>query len=603
VNPDGLVERLKQRKVVQWALAYVAFWFALLQGLDIVASRFDWPDAIERYFILALAIGFCVTLVLAWYHGERGTQRVSSTELLIIALLLAIGGGLVWRFGPTAAYRAHALAAPTRSPPGAIPAPEVAAPARVAAFNPPAASIVVLPFRNLSGDPEQAYFSNGITEELTDALGQNTGLTVIAWDTASRYSTGKQPPAEIGKALNVAHIVDGSIQRDGDQVRVSVELVSTVTGRQLWSAHYDDSFRNIFAVQDKITAAVADALKVKFAAMQGAPTQNPEAHQLYLKGLAAMDRFTAADTQAAQDYFQQAVQLDPGYADAWAELAKTYVQLTEVSTLPLQEALPKIRAAARKALALDPHNVNALVALGNADENDNRIAKAKAELEQALALDPSNAAAHDVYGNVLPVGQALAQSQEAARLDPDSAEVQVSLASYYQDLSNWPQVVAASLALNRLSPHGIGAAFYLAFAYAEMQRGEDAVKAFDLAQPSTALDRQLIEAGRLTYQTLLEPTLRPKTLAALANLSHAKLNPFSQSSLMQLYLALGEKETAMSMLPGLCAAAPIACNDLAINPEFITPLHGDPRFEKLAKQYTTITRDPAPASAVSASSR
>ena len=223
-------------------------------------------------------------------------------------------------------------------------------------------------------------------------------------------------------------------------------------------------------------------------------------------------------------------------------------------------------------------------------------------MEQALALDPSNAAAHDVYGNVLPVRQALAQSREAVRLDPDSAEVQVSLASYYQDLSNWPQVVAAPLALNRISLHGIDAAFYLAFACAVMQRGEDAVKAFDLAQPSTTLDRQLIEAGRLTYQTRLEPTLRPKTLAALSSLSHAKLSPFSQSCLIQLYQALREKETAMSMLPSLCAAAPITCNDLAINPMF-TPLHGDPRFEKLAKQYTTITRDPAPASAVSASSR
>ncbi|MBU6420595.1 MAG: tetratricopeptide repeat protein [Gammaproteobacteria bacterium] len=300
--------------------------------------------------------------------------------------------------------------------------------------------------------------------------------------------------------------------------------------------------------------------------------------------------------QAAEDYFQQAVKLDPSYADAWAGLAETYVKLSEISTLPLKEVLPKIRSAAQKALALDPHNVNALVALGNADVNDNRIAEAKAELKQALALDPSNAAAHDVYSDVLPIQQALAQSQEAARLDPDSAEVQVSLASYYQDLSNWPQMVAASLALNRLSPHGIDAAFYLAFAYAEMQRGEDAVKAFDLAQPSTALDRKLIEAGRLTYQTRLEPTLRPKALAALASLSHAKLSPFSQSGLIQLYLALGEKETAMSMLPGLCAAAPIACNDLAINPEFITPLHDDPHFEKLAKQYTTITRDPAPAS-------
>lgn len=597
-NASSFFARLKQHHIYRVAAWYGASIAVLIQIVARAFPYFGWSAAVPAVIIMLFA-GFPVALVLAWLLVKPATldnqptwqQRHWKLGAIIVPLIIAavvVSGIFAFRFSEK--HEARVAAEQTAAQTEAKPAAPI--------FNPPAASIVVLPFGNLSGDPKQAYFSNGITEELTDALGQNTGLTVIAWDTASRYSTTKQSPAEIGKALNVAHIVDGSIQRQGDQVRVSVELVSTVTGQQLWSAHYDDSFKNIFAVQDKVSAAIAGALQVKFAAMQGTPTQNPEAHQLYLKGLAAMDRFTAADTQAAQDYFQQAVKLDPGYADAWAGLAHAYVVLSEISTLPLKEVLPKIRAAARKALALDPHNVNALVALGNADVNDNRIAEAKAELEQALALDPSNAVAHDAYSNVLPVRQALAQSLEAARLDPDSAEAQVSLASYYQDLSHWPQVVAASLALNRLSPHGIDAAFYLAFAYAEMQRGEDAVKAFDLAQPSTALDRQLIEAGRLTYQTRLEPTLRPKTLAALASLSHAKLSPFSQSSLIQLYQALGETVTVMSMLPGVCAAAPITCNDLAINPMF-TPLHGDPRFEKLAKQYTTITRDPAPASASS----
>ena len=591
-NPPGIFTRLKQHHIYRVAAWYGASIAVLIQIVARAFPYFGWSAAVPAIIIILIA-GFPVALVLSWLlvkpaaldnqtTWQRRHWKLGAVVVPLIIAAVVVSGIFAFRFSEQR-VAAEQTAAQTEAKPAAP------------IFNPSSASIVVLPFTNLSGDPEQAYFSNGITEELTDALGQNTGLTVIAWGTASRYSTGKQSPAEIGRALNVAHIVDGSIQREGDQVRVSVELVSTVTGRQLWSEHYDDSFRNIFAVQDKITVAVADALKVKFAAMQGAPTQNPEAHQLYLKGLAAMDRFTAPDTQAAENYFQQAVKLDPGYADAWAGLAETYIQLSEISTLPLKEALPKIREAATKALALDPRNANALVQLGNADSRDNRISQAQAEYQQALALDPNNADGHLSYGNVLPLEQALAQNQTAARLDPGFAIAQANLAGNYQDLGDWPHAVVANLAVTKLSPHLILGAFGLAFTYTQMGRGEDAVKAFDLVQPDTQLDKQLLDTGRLTYQSLLEPRLRPKALVALDTLRHANISPVSKAYLLQLYLALGEKEPSVQMLPGICAAAPAVCNDLAISPMF-TPLHGDPRFEKLAKQYTTITRDPAPAS-------
>jgi hypothetical protein len=150
----------------------------------------------------------------------------------------------------------------------------------------------------------------------------------------------------------------------------------------------------------------------------------------------------------------------------------------------------------------------------------------------------------------------------------------------------------------KLSPHDIDSAFGLAFAYTEMQRGEDAVKAFDRVQPATALDKQLVDAGRLTYQARLEPALRAKALAALDALHRAHISPLSQGDLLQLVLALGENATAMQMLPGICAASPVACSDLAINPMY-TPLRGDPRFEKLSKQYTTVTLGTAPAATTS----
>lgn len=574
--------RLKEHKLVQWTLGYLAVSFALIPVLDIIASRFGWSQTTVRCLIIALATGFFLMLVIAWYHGELGEPRITRTEHALLAVLVVLGGLAMWRIGPSHTVAPAAIRKVTTGP------KVTTRPAISAAFAPPPDSLVVLPFANLGNDPKQRYFSDGITEELTNALGQNIALRVIAWDTASKFRDTEQTANEMGKTLNVANLLHGSIEREGDQVRVTAELVNTITGYQVWSQHYDDSLKNIFAVQDRISEAIADALQVKLGGARAAPTTNPQAHEFYLKGLAALDSATAATVEASLKDFQQAVALDPHYADAWAELAFTYIALTDVSTLPLKEALPKARAAAKKALALDPHNANAMVALGVADVSDNRIAQAKAEFQQALALDPSNANAHLGYGFVLPLKRALAQEQAGASLDPLSAVAWANLSAANQDLGDWPQMLAASQALIKLSPHDTDAAFSLAFAYAQLNRVQDAAAAFDQVKPATALDQQLLDAGRLTYQSLLKPALRPQAMAALGTLRRAKLSPSSQGDLMQLYLALDDTEPVLQMLSGNCANDPIDCIDLAINPLW-QPLHGNPRFEKLAKQYTTLT--------------
>ncbi|MBS0381667.1 MAG: hypothetical protein JSR56_04465 [Proteobacteria bacterium] len=587
---QGFFRELRRRNVLRAAVLYIGAVWALAQGISQLTPALGLPDPAARWFLIACAVGLPFWLAFAWFYeftpqGFKRDREVPADAparqsnarkldfaiigVMALAILLLVSGYFLRGKAPAAA---------------------------TAAFNPPAASIVVLPFTNLSGGPGQAYFSNGITEELTDALGQNTGLTVIAWETASRYGGGKQTPEQIGKALNVAHVLGGSIEHEGDAVRVSAELVSTVNGRQLWSAQYDDTFRNIFTVQDQITAAIAGALNVKFAGAQAAPTLNPQAHELYLKGLAALERFTAADAQAAQQYFQQALKLDPNYADAWAELAYSYLQLSEVSTLPIATAMTNARAAARKALALDPRNVRAQMESGRVDDNEGHVAQARAEFELAVALDPNNARAHNWYASVLPLKQALAQDQEAARLNPDSSLAQFSLGYDYLDLRDWRNAATAARRAATLSPHEINGVFELAYAYAQMQQGKDAVRAFDLAEPNSALDKQLIGAGRLTYQARLDPVRRPDALSALDKLRHAGISPDAQFQLMSLYAVLGEKEPVIRMLPGVCTSFPDACGDLAINPMFAA-LHGDPRFEKLAQQYTTITPDSAPASA------
>src|SRR5437868_9102125 len=198
---NEFLQRLKQRKLVQWAVAYVAAAFALLQGIDIVAQQFGWPEGVRRGITLAFVVGFFVMLVLAWYHGERGVQRVTGTELLILALLLAIGGGLLWRFasiarGPTEQSFAARTSAESKS--------EVNA-----------KSVAVLAFANLSDDKGSEYFSDGISEELLTVLQKIPGLHVAARTSAFSFKGKNATAQEIGEKLGVAHLVEGSVRKAG----------------------------------------------------------------------------------------------------------------------------------------------------------------------------------------------------------------------------------------------------------------------------------------------------------------------------------------------------------------------------------------------------
>jgi len=237
VGVNEFWQRLKQRKLVQWAIAWVAFAFALLQGIDIIAQRFNWPGAVERYLILALAIGFFVMLVLAWYHGERGAQRIGGAELLIIALLLAIGGTLIWRLGPAANGPHAAPFVQAGSPdkakrnPGTNTAPDSAAGApasglRVnAAAQPiPAKSIAVLPFENLSDDKKNDYFVAGMQDLILTKLADIGDLKVIARTSTAKYASHPDDLKTIGKQLGVASILEGSVQKQGKQVLINVQL-------------------------------------------------------------------------------------------------------------------------------------------------------------------------------------------------------------------------------------------------------------------------------------------------------------------------------------------------------------------------------------------
>ena len=594
-SQPGFFARLKQHHLYGVVVVYAVIAGFLVQLTSRALPAFGWGGAFPAVIIILLA-GFPVAVALAWTlikpkeptkytRWQKVHWKFGAILSVSVVAAAVISGVSAWRWEQRHAARlfAEQTAAQASTRPAAP------------AFNPPADSIAVLPFSNLSGDPHQRYFSDGITEELTGTLGQTAALTVIAWDTASHYRDSNDSPMTIGKALNVATLLHGSIEREGKTVRVMAELVDTRTGTQLWAAHYDDSPANIFQVQDRISAAIAQALQVKFAGLGPVRKVNPEAHDLVLKARALMSTGkTAAPFEQARTLLQQAIALDPNYAAAHSDLAGVWYVLTEYSTLPLKDALPKIRAEANLALALNSQDAAALVVLANADALEGKTAAARTGYQHALAIDPSNSDAHLNYGLVLPLKQALAQQQEAVQLDPDNVGAQNNLATINLDLGQYQQALGPWQATIRLDPHSADNAFGLALTYALLHQYADAVKAFDLVQPSNELGKTLVATGRLVYQSLLDPKLRPRALAAVQELhKRSDLDPQSMEDVLQLYSALGETAVVLDLLPKFCAAAPFGCSDLSLNPLLLS-LHGDPRFQKLVQQYDTVSK-PAPA--------
>ena len=405
MSEQNFLQRLKQRKLVQWALAYVAAAFALMQGIDIVAQRFGWPEQTMRFVIIALSIGLFVTLVLAWYHGERGVQRVSGMELLILALLLAVGGGFLWHF-----------ASGVREP-AAKAVPEEKTTKTVSPI--PAKSIAVLPLLNESRDPGDEYFSDGLSEELIAALAQIGELKVIGRSSSFRFKDRKEDNKTIGEKLGVATLLEGTVRKQGDRVRIVAELINAADGIELWTRTFDRELKDIFAVQQEIAAAVASSLKVTLLGSheRGAArsaTENTEAHNAYLLGHFYFQRRNIEDFRKAVGHFDDAIRLDPGYALAYTERSEAWTIIGDLSGQG-QTAWPKARSDAEQAVAIAPDLAEAHSALGWVRVfTEWKFAEGLKELRRAKELSPSNPTANDLLTRVLVYVGSLTEAEKLA---------------------------------------------------------------------------------------------------------------------------------------------------------------------------------------------
>jgi TolB-like protein/Tfp pilus assembly protein PilF len=358
---------------------------------------------------------------------------------------------------------------------------------------PGAASIAVLPLANESGEASQQYFSDGISEDLITALSQFPGLKVIGRTSAFQFRDSKEDSRSIGTKLGVTHLLEGSVRRAGDIVRVSAELIDTADGSTQWSERYDRPYKDLFALQDEITRAVAGALRTKLllgehaaAQSERPPSGSLEAYNALLQGRFYFPRLTEADLRKAIEYFTQATQIDPRYALAWSELSHSWTALSSnyLEGTPAQEAYAKAREAADRALALSPDLATAHLARGvllqNADFDWRGV---EAELRRAMELAPNDGEAKFYFGTQLAtfgeLEPAIDLTRRALAIEPLRANWYGWLAVYLSALNRLDEAEGAAHRGIELQP--AGATLYETLAVIEVQRGH-AQAALEAAQ-------------------------------------------------------------------------------------------------------------------------
>jgi len=413
----SLIAELKRRNVFKVGAAYLVVAWLAVQAASIGFPAFDAPPWVLRVFILVALLGFPVALVLAWSfdltaEGVKvdGSAQGGKRMLAIAAALVLLALG--WYFTGQPAFRRGDFAP---------------APANAAQIS--QKSIAVLPFENLSHDPDNAYFAQGIQDEILTRLAKIGDLKVISRTSTEKYKSAPDNLRQIAAQLGVANILEGSVQKANDQVRVNVQLINALTDAHLWADIYDRKLTDIFAVESDVATNIAGRLQAKLTgseqrAVSARPTDNPEAYQLYLRGRFFWSKRTGDDLQKSIGYFEQAIARDPNYALAYAALAQAQLLMPGYNGGSPKEWFPQAEAAAKKALLLDETSSDAHAALGMVKQlYDFDSPGAIAEFERAIALNPNDGDAHHWFANHAlaatgKIDREIAEMKRALELDP-----------------------------------------------------------------------------------------------------------------------------------------------------------------------------------------
>ena len=588
-NEPSFFSELKRRNVYKVAVAYAVVSWLLIQIATQIFPFFEIPDWAVRLVVLVLILGLPVALILSWAfeitpEGIKRESEVSPNESITahtgrkligitVAVAVVAAGLLVYQLLHSRAVREGG----GRPGGSSLPVSEK--------------SIAILPFDNLSRDPDNAYFAEGIQDEVLTRLAKVADLKVISRTSTQHFKSSPDNLPEIARQLGVANILEGSVQRSADQVRVNVQLIKAATDGHLWADIYDRKLTDIFAVESEIAKSIAEKLQAQLtgsekAAIASRPTDNTEAYQLYLKGRFFWNKRTGDDLKAAADLFQRAVAADPSYAGAYGGLAQSYLLIPVFGAGAPRDFFPKAKAAAMRAIQLDETSAEGHSALAMLLLFELKLPESEKEFRRAIEINPNYATAHHWFGNSLLVtlgrfDEGIKQGERAVELDPLSLIINADLGSTLMVGRRYDEAIAQFRRTLALDGN---------FAYAHWNLGEalylkgDVKDAIAEYEKAAALDNDP-QIFALLGRAYAETGRKEEAVKILNKLKETGQHQYVRSYLYTLiYVGLGDKATAIDYLEKAREGSETPDTTwLKVDPLF-DPLRDEPRFKKLVAQ-------------------
>ena len=581
----SLFAELRRRNVLRAAAFYAASAWLLVQVATQVFPFFHIAEWVVRWIVVAAVIGFPFALLFSWFYEwtPQGLQRESAispnesitrrtgkkldrwiTVILALAVVLLLADKFVLH------KDAETAAAPAVH----------------------GKSIAVLPFANLSEDKGNAYFAEGIQDEILTRLSKVADLKVISRTSTQHFKSSPENLPQIAKQLGVMHILEGSVQKANDQVRVNVQLINAMTDAHLWAETFDRQLTDIFTVETEIAKTIADMLQAKLSgsektAMAKKPTANPEAYELYLQGRFFWNKRTAADLRKSIDYFNQAIAKDPDYALAYAALAQAWLILPAYGGGAPKDCVPPAQAAAEKALALDESSSEAHAALGMLRSGYQFDFEAgRRAYERALQLNPNDATSHhwfatDVLAALGESEREIAEMRLARALDPLSLVINTNLGEALRRAGRLDEAISQLRKTVEMDGSFYFAHHALGIALERKGQFPEAIAEYRKSVSLTDDPIPLSLLGHL-LGTLGQRDEAAKILARLeAESEHRYIDPYD---LAIVYLGLGDREKALSSLERSYDDRNGNSLEYIRTDSMLDPLRGDPRFEALAEK-------------------
>src|SRR2546425_12668168 len=526
---------LKRRNVYKVAVAYAVAGWALAQGIAQVFPVFDIPNWIVRLIVLLIVLGFPVALVLSWFFDFTRYGIVRTPDLKDKIDIL-----------PAATSNER--------------------------------SIAVLPFTDLSPGEARDYFGEGIAEEIQTTLAKTEGLRVAARRSSFWFKDKKADLKEIADKLNVEHVLEGSVRRDGNRVRISAELTDCCNGFTLWSETFEREMQGIFALQDEITRAIVDALKLKLdisTPIGARLVRSTAAYDVYLRGLFYSDKATEEDLRKSLEYFERALEKDPQFGRAWTGIAKAWLWLADAYVAPL-EAYSKVREAATNALKIDNDDAEAHVYLGETRRIlDWDMDGAAREFRRAVELDPkstpSNYFSAAFWAARGERDEALVYLQRTSTIDPGSLWVNNSACELYRYFGLYDEAMAAGQRALELDPAFVYGEPLLGALYREMGQFDKAIALYQKAQ---SISGRPAFGLAITYARMNRSDQGREVLARTIA-SRGGYTP--GDAVAHVNVALGARDDAIRELERACDERSSSLHFIGIAPEF-APLRSDKRF-------------------------